>query len=75
MANGNKLLLTLLATTLLFDQNAKAVIHRAVETDVLPELDKESLLYTLKMEKNAHAIIDQRAEKLLKKLKKKYNQE
>ncbi len=75
MANGNKLLLTLLATTLLFDQNAKAVIHRAVETDVLPELDKESLLYTLKMEKNAHAIIDQGAEKLLKKLKKKYNQE
>jgi len=69
------LLLSLLRTSTLFDENAKAVIRRAVETDVLPEVDQESLLLTLKMEKNAEAIVDQRAQKMLLELKKKYHQE
>ncbi len=74
-SQNTALLLTLLATSKLFDEKAKAVIRRAMETDMLPELDQESLLLTLKMEKNAEAIVDQRAKKMLQDLKKKYHQE
>lgn len=68
-------ILTLLETSKMFDDKSKAVIQRAVETSILPTIDQESLIFILKMEKNAHALIDQNTSKLLKELKKKYHQE
>jgi hypothetical protein len=68
----SKLLLQLLEDSELFGDKAKSVVRAAVEEKVLPQIDFEYILYILKMDKNLMHVIDTRADKMLKKLRKKY---
>jgi len=67
--------LDFLASSKIFDADAKKVIKRAVETEMLPDIDYAYLFDVFKMEKNMHAIVDQRADAMIKGLKKKHKKD
>ncbi len=68
-----KIFFTLLDETHIFEDSAKMIIKKSIEDKMLPIADFEYLKNVMKMEQNLYFLVDQKRDKLVGNLKKKYD--
>lgn len=70
-----QLLLQLLSETKMFGESGRKVFEIGVKEETIPQEDFDYILFVLKLEKNLQFMVHEEANKKIKVLQKKYNQQ